>query len=113
MSEFRLINEKRFPLDVHSSEDNVDLLPYYRWEHRVTLGYRGKRFMVFLDNLESKAYIEDITNGKLEIIEDDNLWEAVFNYATTEKYLNILKPMMKPVGYKKSNIDILEKSIKV
>lgn len=113
MSEFQLINEKRFPLKVRDSSDNVDLLPYYRWEHRVTLGYRGRRFMVFLDNLNSAAFVEEITSGSLEKIADDKMWGAVFKEATSRGYLNIFPPLSKPVGYNKSKINTLSKEIKI
>lgn len=113
MSEFQLINEKRFPLKVKEASDNVDLLPHYRWEHRVTVGYRGKRFMVFLDNLKSTAFVEEITSGHLEKIADDSMWEAVFKYATAQGFLNIFPPIPKPFGYNKSKIKTMSKEIKI
>jgi len=93
MSRFYLVNEKRFPLQVEQGT-NVDLLPYYRWEHRVTIGYNGKRYMVFLDNLKQNIYIEDITLG-IEKIKDDSLWEAVFEFATQKGYLMMFPPLIK------------------
>ena len=100
MSGFYLVNEKRFPLPSSTvignakGNVNVDMLPYYRWEHRVTVGYNGRRYMVFLDNLKNTTYIEEVTNG-LEKIEDDELWGAIVNFAIEHKYLDMLLPMMK------------------
>jgi hypothetical protein len=100
MSEFYIVNEKRFPLPVETPVSdaeacNLDLLPYYRWEHRATIGRRGRRYMVFLDNLKQTAYIEDTTNG-LEKIEDENLWKSIFYFATEKGFLMVIPPLMKP-----------------
>lgn len=99
MSRFYLINEKRFPLPVDtpvrgSEGVNIDLLPYYRWEHRVTIGCNGRRYMVFLDNLKNKAYIEDSTNG-LQKINDEELWKELVEFATSHGYLTMMLPMVK------------------
>ena len=94
MSGFYIINEKRFPLEVEN-RTNSDLLPYYRWEHRVTVGYNGRRFYVFLDNLKQTAYIEEMTT-RLEKIEDDNLWESLSRWATEKGFLMFMVPLMKP-----------------
>ena len=100
MSRFYLVNEKRFPLPSGTSVDgvkgnvNIDMLPYYRWEHRVTIGYNGRRYMVFLDNLKNTTYIEDATDG-LEKIKDDSLWGALVNFAMEKGYLNMYAPMLK------------------
>ncbi len=94
MSGFYIINEKRFPLQVENFS-NVDMLPYYRWDHRVTLGYNGRRFIVFIDNLKQEIYIEEYTT-KLEKISDDSLWKGLFEYATQKGFLMILSPMLKP-----------------
>jgi len=94
MSGFYLINEKRFPLKVDKNY-NVDLLPYYRWEHRVTIGYNGKRFMAFIDQLKQALYIEELTT-KLEKIGDEELWTALFRWATEKGYLMVLPPLFKP-----------------
>jgi hypothetical protein len=73
---------------------NLDLLPYYRWEHRVTIGYNGRRYMVFLDNLNNTAYVEDCTHD-LKKIEDESLWQALIRFATTNGYLDMMVPMTK------------------
>ncbi len=102
MSRFYLVNEKRYPLPVHTAlpgsngeSCNVDLLPFYRWEHRVTLGHNGKRYMVFLDNLLNKAYIEEDTSNGIQKIKDENLAKALGKFATSKGYLMVMPPMMK------------------
>jgi hypothetical protein len=100
VSRFYIVNEKRFPLPVQSSPEgsniacNKDLLPYYRWEHRVTLGYNGKRYLVFLDNLEQSIYVEEFT-GSLEEVKDDKLWEALVTFASQKGFLCMLPPLLK------------------
>jgi len=94
MSKFYLINERRFPLQVEN-HTNTDLLSYYRWEHRVTIGYSGRRFMLFLDNLKSSVYIEETTMG-LKEIEDDELWDSLFHWATEKGFLMVIPPLVKP-----------------
>lgn len=99
MPRFYLVNEKRFPLPVDTPVRgregvNQDLLPYYRWEHRVTVGCNGRRYMIFLDNLKHQAYVEDATNG-LEKINDEELWRELVDFATSNGYLMLMPPMMK------------------
>ena len=72
----------------------VDILPYYRWEHRVTIGYRGRRLIAFVDQLKSKVFIEEITDGKLVTIPDD-LFEAVFRWIEPKGFLGVFAPLMK------------------
>jgi len=113
MSSFQIINEKRFPLKVKDIKDNVDLLDYYRWEHRVTIGSGFHKYMIFLDNLKQVVYIEDVTNGNLEEIEDEPLWEAIFRWVTEHKFLEVLMPLAKPPGYNKCKIRTMNEIIKV
>lgn len=91
MSEFKIIDEKRYPINIY----NKDLLPYHRWEHRVTLGYRGRSIMVFLDNLTGTVYIEEILAAGLKFIEDNSLVMAVQIYTQNKGFLNLLSPLMK------------------
>jgi len=113
MSEYKIINERRFPLKVHSINDNNDLLEYHRWEHRVTIGRRGKRYMVFLDNLENTIYIEEITSGSLEQIDDDPLLESLSRFAASKGFLAILPPLPKPREYNQKGQKTLSPPIKV
>lgn len=102
--EFQIIDEKRYPLDVQSSivqRNKVTSLPYHRWEHRVTIGYNGKLFMVFIDNgdisnyIWPKIYIEKIIASGFEFIEDESLFESLLNFAQLKGFVNMLPPMQK------------------
>jgi len=96
MSEFQIIDEKRYPLNVKSYDMQSDLLPYFRWEHRVTLGRNAKEFMVFVDTLYNSVYIEEIIQGRLEIINDDSLHSSLVNFAHEKEFLGIFSPILKP-----------------
>lgn len=100
MQEFKIIDERRYPLMVESINPNTglpmkDMNPTWRWEHRITIGYNGKRYIGFVDSLNNKAYIEDSTSGDLKIIEDDSLYESLLNFINQEGYLNIMTPLLK------------------
>jgi len=44
--------------------------------------------------LDGKIYIEEITGGHLEFIEDDNLAEELLNFLTLQKILDPTKPLL-------------------
>lgn len=98
MQEFKIIDEKRYPLNIHQF-NNKDLLPYYRFEHRVTVGYRGRRFIAFVDQMLGNVYIEEITEGQLNTIDDDSMFEALRTWIDEKGFFAIIQPIMKPVGY--------------
>jgi len=93
MQDFQVLDEKRYPLKV--KDLNKDLLPYWRFEHRVTVGRSFKKYMVFVDSLEAKIYIEEITDGNLNLVEDEQTWHAVFNFVKEKGYCNMMVPIMK------------------
>ncbi len=92
MSEFQILDERRFPLKMDNTKD---LLAYWRWEHRVTLGQGARDFMVFVDNLSGSVYIEEVIGGHLEKIYDDSLHEAIVRFAEEKDFLEILIPLLK------------------
>lgn len=103
MQEFQIIDEKRYPLSTFDKLSK-DYLTYWRFEHRATIGYRGRRFIVLLDNgehydnnfvVQPKLYIEEITSGNLERIEDDELADALGRFAVDQGFCNILIPLIK------------------
>lgn len=93
MQEFQILDEKRYPLKI--KEIQKDFLPYWRFEHRVTVGRNFKQFMVFVDNLDSKIYVEDITGGNLNLVEDEQTWHAVYNFVKEKGFCNMMMPIMK------------------
>lgn len=110
MQEFQVLNEQRFPLKVNNVDsggretgwmkdkrfDYRDLLPFWRWEHRVTIGYRAREFMVFLDQMAQALYIEEISGGHLERVEDESLFESLLTFAREKGFCEMAMPIMKP-----------------
>ena len=104
MPAIQILNEKRYHLDVGRSILSLrkqEALPYWRWEHRATLGRNGKTYMVFMDNGNilknqfSKLYIEEITAKGLEFIEDDELVNELYRFAEEKGFTIMLPPMRK------------------
>lgn len=110
MSEFQILNERRYPIKTIGSyntgimptwntkklTDYKDLLPFWRFEHRVTLGWNTREFMVFIDQVKQSIYIEEISGGHLETVADDNLFESLLRFAQNKGFCDIMPPLMKP-----------------
>ena len=94
MSKPKLIDERKYPLNVESHEK--DMLPFYRWEHRATVAHKGKRFLVMLDNLEGTVFVEDISSGEAKTIKDEDLFEALVEFAYEKGLLELQLPIFKP-----------------
>ena len=101
MSRIQILDERKYPMPHMKQNDG---LPYYRWEHRATLGRRGRTFIVFLDNGIYKndiwvkmpqAYIEEITYGRLDKINDDQLFMELHKYAEEMGLIEIQFPLAK------------------
>jgi hypothetical protein len=92
MSRIQILNERRFPLKVDKSDA---LLPYHRFEHRVTLGRRAREFMVFVDNITQKLYIEEITGGHLSFIEDEGLFQELYRFANLKGFCSMIQTIYK------------------
>jgi hypothetical protein len=93
MSQFQILDEKRYPLKI--KDINKDILPYWRYEHRVTIGASLRKFMAFVDNLTCKLYIEEITDGHLKIIEEETIWHDLYRFCDEKGFCNMLQPMLK------------------
>lgn len=91
--QFQILDEKRYPLKVNTILK--DFSPVWRFEHRATLGYNTREFMVFIDNLKQSAHIEETTGGHLEEVTDDSLHEALTNFAQEKGFLDFMLPLMK------------------
>jgi len=109
MSKFQILDEKRYPLKISDPKEvslanwtkstcQKDLLPYWRWEHRVTLGRGAREYMLFIDNMKTSVHIEEISGGHLEVILDDSLFESLLEFAKSKGYCNLLSPMFKETG---------------
>ena len=91
---FQLLDARRYPLKVETIKK--DLLPYWRWEHRGTIGHDARVFMVFADTLNGNIHIEEIAGGHLETVKDDQLFEALKRYAIEKGLLEVKVPIFKP-----------------
>ena len=110
MPKFQILDETRYPLKTIDSISTgempqwnfenkfKDMLPYWRWEHRVTLGWNTREFMVFIDQVRQSIHIEEISGGHLEAVVDDNLFEALLRFAKSKGFCDIMPPIMKPHG---------------
>ena len=101
MPRIRVLDERKYPLPNMKQDDS---LPYYRWEHRATLGRGLRTFLAFLDNgiykedvwlKMPKAYIEEITTGRLETVDDDELFKEIHAFAEELGLLQIQHPLAK------------------
>lgn len=98
MQEFQILDERRFCLQL-SKQINKDS-SVWRFEHRATIGYRGRTFLVLVDNLTTSIYIEEITTGHLEKIEDDSLHTALSVFAEEKGFCRILPPLLKDINHR-------------
>jgi hypothetical protein len=91
--QFQILDEKRYPLKVKTPLK--DLSPVWRFEHRATIGYTTREFMIFVDNLKQTAHIEEITGGHLEEVKDNSLHESLTNFAKEKGFLDFMIPFLK------------------
>jgi hypothetical protein len=98
---FTIIDTKRYPLKIDNEDEN---LAFYRYEHRATLGWGVREYMVFVDHVGKRvglgftgptSHIEEITGGHLERIEDDSLAQALQDFAMEKGFLNIGPPIIR------------------
>ena len=112
LQEFQILDEKRYPIKTVNNRTAMnkkyrawvdprftnkdDLLSFWRWEHRATIGRNAREYMVFVDQLKQVLYIEEITGGHLEEIKDDSLFEALLNFVTEKEFGSMQIPILKP-----------------
>jgi hypothetical protein len=96
MQEFSIIDNSRYALEVNTTQ--LDLLPYYRWEHRATIGYNTREFLVIVDVLKGTGYIEEIIGGHLEQIKDDSFYNSIYNFAMEHEFFVLSQPILKPTS---------------
>jgi hypothetical protein len=77
---FKLINSDIFPLPGAPG-----------WIHLATVHRGIREYMCFRDNVTGKTYIEEITGGSLEFIEDDSLVKELYNYLVHWSILRVGK----------------------
>lgn len=59
-----------------------------RFVHLASIHYGAREFMGFVDRTSSKAYIEEVTGGHLEVVTDDNLWTEIADYLNERQLMD-------------------------
>lgn len=62
-----------------------------RFIHIATMHYGLREFIYFVDKATQQSYIEEITGGTLQIIEDDNLWNDLAQTLKEHKLDHMVK----------------------
>ena len=93
---FQLLDNKSYPLKVENTDP---LLTFYPYEHRGTIGWNAREFMVFINHIGlgdgPTCYIEEIVGGHLEIIEDQVLAKALHEFALSYNLLEVRPPILR------------------
>lgn len=96
MSDFQIIEEKRYP--INTDDTYGDLLLYWRLECRAILGHNGKRYMVMIDQLKQTIHIEEMTDDDFKLVEDDNLFHDLLEFASENGFCEVFAPMPKDIS---------------
>lgn len=96
MSKFQVLDNKRYPI-IPDIKYKTDGLPYYRFEHIITLGLSFRKFLVYLDRLTDggRIHIEEVTTGNATEVKEDTLWDDLYYYLKSEGHLIVQAPLMK------------------
>ena len=101
MPRIQILDERKYPMPNLKQDDG---LPYWRWEHRATLGRAGRTFIAFVDNgiyknemwlKMPKAFIEEISTGNMTTIDNDELFKEIHGFAENLGLLQIQYPLAK------------------
>lgn len=82
----KIINSNRFFLNVPAQPN--------QWLHLATVQHGLREYMCFQDKLTEEVYIEEVTGGLLEKIEDDSLAQDLENFLAYNNILNINRPIL-------------------
>lgn len=96
MPQFQVLDGKKYPLQVTDAKGK--LLQYHRYEHRATLGWNTREFMVFADHLMLEMHIEEVIGGHLEVIDDDPLFEALKKYSYKNGFMEVAPPPLRSLS---------------
>ena len=108
METIQILEDVRYPLLFQSGggftisgwkthHSHKDLLPIWRWEHRATLQYGKRQFLVFVDQKNEKLHIEEIVNEDTETISDESLFDELLNFAQSHGFCSKAIPLPKPI----------------
>lgn len=95
---FQILDQKTYPLRV----ENVDpVLTFYPYEHRATIGWNTRTFMVFINHIGvgqgPTCHIEEIIGGHLEQIKDDGLIESLQEFSMRHGFLEVRPPLLRRI----------------
>jgi hypothetical protein len=80
----KFLNKNKFPLNNTNG----------RYFHLATIEHGVREFMCFVDRSTGKIFIEEITGGHLDFIEDDQLANALSEFCTMHGILNANQPFI-------------------
>lgn len=87
--EFTIVNDVQQLLPPH--------LPGGPWVHHATIVRRNKEYLVFRHGFSNVMYIEEVAQHQVNIIlkkiEDNNEWEAIYQFANDAGLLHIGQDM--------------------
>ena len=93
MSNFRIIDSRRFPLEY--PDKNLNITDYYRFEHKATISLGVRRYMVIVDQLTQSIHYHDITSGTDQTIEDDQIFNELNQFCEEQGLLTMQIPIFK------------------
>jgi len=84
VTEFVLTNSNRFYLPGTRNQ----------FLHLATIAHNFKTYMCFVDKKTEQTYIENISSGQLEFIEDDSLVQSIVNFLIEQGIIQAAKPTL-------------------
>ena len=100
--QFQILDERKYPLKI---DNNRSKLTFWRFEHRATVGWNCREYMIFVDHSPGgiipqppTCHIEEITGGHLERIDAESLANALRIFAMEKGFLNVGPPILRMLG---------------
>lgn len=81
----KLINTERFYLETPQDPKT--------WLHLASIHHNIREFMCFANTRSGQVYIEEITGGHLELIEDDVLFQELHGFLCMHGVLDMTRPL--------------------
>jgi hypothetical protein len=99
MSEYRIIDDKRYPVDIEgTSKRDV----YYEWQHAVTLKKSDDReFMILMNHRKQDFVIIEITEGEFMPIVDRDLIISITFFVSEKNIIEFDTPKLTIGGLSK------------
>jgi hypothetical protein len=65
-----------------------------RFLHVATVHYDVREFLCMIDSLTQKTYLEEVTGGHLETIDDDGLFSGLHEFLFNKGLLSMARPAL-------------------